>query len=59
MKIDEQGIDEIKNTIETPLRALAERLSSQRKLDKQSAEIVNFLFKSIDEIGSNQWTKVA
>ena len=34
MKIDRQGIEEIKSTIETPVRALAERLESKKKLDK-------------------------
>jgi hypothetical protein len=55
MKIDRQGIEEIKSTIETPVRALAERLESKNKLDKKSAEIVNFILKNINKIGEDMW----
>ena len=55
MKIDRQGIEEIKSTIETPVRALAERLESKNKLDKKSAEIINFILKNINKIGEDMW----
>ena len=55
MKIDRQGIEEIKSTIETPVRALAERLESKKKLDKKSAEIINFILKNINKIGEDMW----
>lgn len=55
MKIDRQGIEEIKSTIETPVRALANKLNEEKKLDKKSAEIVNFILKNINKIGDDMW----
>ena len=58
MKIDNQGIKEIKNTIETPMKTLAKHLSKNRKLDRKSNEIIAFIFDkltAIGETGSN-WT---
>lgn len=51
MKIDEQGITEIKNTIETPMKALAKHLSKNRKLDPAASEMISFIFDKIHSIG--------
>ena len=56
MKIDKSGLEEIKLTIETPFRALAEQLSDKNCLDKQSSEIVTFIFEQLARIGeTDQW----
>lgn len=56
MKIDKSGLEEIKLTIETPFRALAEQLSDKNCLDKQTAEIVTFIFSNLDKLGEEPWT---
>ncbi len=55
MKIDNSGLDEIKNTIETPFRALTKQLSEKGHLDKKTAEIVTFIFSNIDKLGESPW----
>jgi hypothetical protein len=55
MKIDKQGLEEIRSTIETPFKALAEQLSDKGCLDKQSAEIVTFIFSKIETLGDSSW----
>jgi hypothetical protein len=55
MKIDKSGLEEIKNTIETPFRALTKQLSDKGHLDKNSAEIVTFIFSNIDKLGESPW----
>ena len=56
MKIDKNGLEEIRLTIETPFRSLAEQLSENGCLDKQSAEIVTFIFSNLDKLGESPWT---
>jgi hypothetical protein len=56
MKIDKNGLEEIKLTIETPFRTLTEQLSEKGCLDKQSAEIVTFIFSNLDKLGESPWT---
>ena len=56
MKIDKAGLEEIRLTIETPFRSLAEQLSEKGCLDKQSAEIVTFIFSNLDKLGEEPWT---
>ena len=51
MKIDKQGLEEIRLTIETPFQALAEQLSGKNCLDKQTSEIVSFIFENLAKIG--------
>ena len=53
MKIDDQGIEEIKNTIEKPIIALAENLGKQSKMDGSLAEIIKFVLANIQKIGHN------
>jgi hypothetical protein len=55
MKINVQGIEEIQNTIQKPFQTLAEQLSEKNCLDKQSSEIVTFIFEQISKIGENPW----
>mgnify|MGYP003145027257 CR=1 FL=1 len=55
MKIDKHGLEEIKNTIETPFRALAEQLSEKNCLDKSTSEIVTFIFANLAKIGEEPW----
>ena len=55
MKISRQGLEEIKLTIETPFRALAEQLDSKNCLDKQTAEIVTFIFSKLETLGDDSW----
>ena len=55
MKIDRQGIEEIQHTIETPFRSLAEKLSDKGHLDKQTSEIVTFIFQNLAKIGEEPW----
>ena len=55
MKINVQGIEEIQNTIGKPFQTLAEQLSEKNCLDKQSSEIVTFIFEQISKIGENPW----
>ena len=56
MKINVQGIEEIQNTIQKPFQTLAEQLSEKNCLDKQSAEIVTFIFSNLDKLGESPWT---
>ena len=55
MKIDRNGIEEIQNTIETPLSALAEQLSDKGVLDHQLAEIVTFVLGNLQKLGDEPW----
>jgi hypothetical protein len=55
MKIDVQGIEELKSTIETPFQALAEQLDSKNCLDKQTSEIVTFIFEQFSKLGEKPW----
>jgi hypothetical protein len=59
MKIDVTGIEEIHNTIQKPFQTLAEQLSEKNCLDKQSSEIVTFIFEQLAKIGeTDQWNIV-
>ena len=55
MKIDRQGLEEIRTTIETPFQALAEQLSDKNCLDKQTSEIVTFIFENLSKLGEEPW----
>ena len=55
MKIDVNGIEEIKSTIETPFQALAQQLDEKNCLDKQTAEIVTFIFEQLSKLGEEPW----
>ena len=55
MKIDVNGIEEIKSTIETPFQALAQQLDEKDCLDKQTAEIVTFIFEQLSKLGEEPW----
>ena len=55
MKIDKQGLEEIRLTIETPFQALAEQLSDKNYLDKQTSEIVSFIFENLSKLGEEPW----
>ena len=55
MKIDVNGIEEIKSTIETPFQALAQQLDEKNCLDKQTTEIVTFIFEQFSKLGEEPW----
>ena len=55
MKIDVNGIEEIKSTIETPFQTLAQQLDEKDCLDKQTAEIVTFIFEQLSKLGEEPW----
>ncbi len=55
MKIDVQGIEEIKSTMETPFQALAQQLNEKGCLDKQTTEIVTFIFEQFSKLGERPW----
>ena len=55
MKIDIQGIDELKSTIETPFQALAEQLDKKGYLDTQTSEIITFIFENFAKLGESPW----
>ena len=55
MKIDVKGIEELKSTIETPFQALAEQLDKKGCLDKQTSEIVTFIFEQFAKLGETPW----
>ena len=55
MKIDRQGIQEIKSALETPFQALAQQLDNKGCLDKQTGEIVTFIFEQFQSIGETPW----
>tara|TARA_Y100000034_G_C6741021_1_gene328815 strand:+ start:546 stop:731 length:186 start_codon:yes stop_codon:yes gene_type:complete len=57
MKIDKKGIEEIQNTIETPLSTLAKQMDEKGILDRQLAEIITFVLGNLQNIGSKskQW----
>lgn len=55
MKIDVQGIEELKSTIETPFQALAEQLDKKGCLDNQTSEIVTFIFEQFAKLGETPW----
>jgi len=55
MKIDIQGIEEVKSKIETPFQALAQQLNKKGCLDKQTTEIVTFIFEQFAKLGENPW----
>ena len=57
MKIDKQGINEIKNTIEKPIITLANKLNDKKQLTTDVSEIVTFLLEKIQDVeqGNNLW----
>ena len=55
MKTDINGIEEIKSTIETPFQALARQLDEKDCLDKQTSEIVTFIFEQMSKLGEEPW----
>ena len=55
MKFDSNGLQDLKSTIETPFQALAEQLSNKNCLDKQTSEIVSFIFENLAKIGEEPW----
>ena len=57
MKINQQGIEEIQNTIETPLVSLASKLSERKQLSKDLSEIVTFILSNIRKLDdpNSQW----
>ena len=55
MKIDSNGLQEIKSTIETPFQALAEQLSDKNCLEKNTSEIVSFIFEQFAKLGETPW----
>ena len=55
MKIDVNGIEELKSTIETPFQALAQQLDEKNCLDKQTGEIVSFIFEQFAKLGEEPW----
>ena len=55
MKIDINGIDEIKSTIETPFQTLARQLDEKGCLDRQTSEIVTFIFEQFAKLGEEPW----
>tara|TARA_Y100000356_G_C11008892_1_gene157295 strand:- start:75 stop:260 length:186 start_codon:yes stop_codon:yes gene_type:complete len=57
MKIDKNGIEEIHNTIETPLVSLASKLSKRKQLTPDLSEIVTFILSNIQKLEdqSSQW----
>jgi hypothetical protein len=50
-------LEEIKNTIETPLVSLASKLSKRNHLSKDLSEIVTFILGNIQKLEdqSSQW----
>jgi len=50
MKINQQGKEEIKNTIETPLIGLATRLSDKGYLSEDLSEIVTFILTNLQKL---------
>ena len=57
MKIDKSGIEEIQNTIETPLVSLASKLSKRKQLTKDLSEIVTFMLTNMRKLDdpNSQW----
>ena len=55
MKIDVNGIEEIKSRIETPFQALANQLNKKKCLDKNTTEIVTFIFEQFSKLGEEPW----
>ena len=55
MKIDVNGIEELKSTIETPFQALAQQLDEKNCLDKQTGEIVSFILGQFAKLGEEPW----
>jgi hypothetical protein len=60
MKINQQGIEEIKNTIETPLIGLANNLDKKGQLTTDISEIVTFILKNIQKLEdpNSQWETI-
>jgi len=56
MKIDVHGIEEVKSRIETPFRALTKQLDEKNCLDKNTTEIVTFIFEQFSQLGEEPWT---
>jgi hypothetical protein len=56
MKIDVNGIEELKSRIETPFQALAQQLDEKNCLDKNTTEIVTFIFEQFSKLGEEPWT---
>ena len=55
MKIDVNGIEELKSTIETPFQALAQQLDEKNCLDSSTTEIVTFIFEQFAKLGEEPW----
>ena len=55
MKIDVNGIEEVKSMIETPFQALAQQLDEKNCLDKNTTEIVTFIFEQFAKLGEEPW----
>jgi len=55
MKIDVNGIEELKSRIETPFQSLAQQLDEKNCLDKNTAEIVTFIFEQFAKLGEEPW----
>ena len=55
MKIDVNGIEELKSTIETPFQALVRQLDQKNCLDKNTTEIVTFIFEQFSKLGEEPW----
>ena len=57
MKINQEGIEQIKNTIETPLVTLANKLDAKGQLKKDISEIVTFILTNIQKLEDpkSQW----
>ena len=55
MKIDVNGIEELKSRIETPFESLAQQLDEKNCLDKNTAEIVSFIFEQFAKLGEEPW----
>ena len=53
MKINQEGINEIKNTIETPIKSLAKHLEKNKSLDRSSGKMISFILDHIQKIGEN------
>jgi len=55
MKIDVNGIEEVKSMIETQFQAQAQQLDEKNCLDKNTAEIVSFIFEQFSKLGEEPW----
>ena len=55
MKIDVNGIEELRSRIQTPFESLAQQLSQKNCLDKNTSEIVSFIFEQFSQLGEEPW----